>query len=190
MNPSSEKPENTSQNGDQVSEKTFPTTQTLCPLSEKPYQGLVKIMIIVVIVLTVVSIMLIVIIAVILVKCCVRPGRVLSAKKAQMRHDVADTVTLNDVTLTEANNLIHNIHITNHVEDADINLWSLVPRCDTDGQEKALIDASKNLVYADLAFNNKMSGRDQVPAVQQMKSLGISEDDISQLYAKPMKRNK
>ena len=189
---SSEKPLPTStKNGHPQSEKSLPTTaQTASPISVKPDQGLPKIEIIVGVILLVVTIMLIVIIVIVLVKCCVRPRRASSAKKAKKENSVADTVTGNDVTFTEPNGLIPNFQPTDHVEYADINPQSLVPRGDTGGQEKASVDASKGFVYADLAFNNTVSGRGKASAVQQMHSQGIIEDDISQLYAKPMKKNK
>ena len=177
-------------NGHRVSKTALPTTgQTEDPVIEKPYQGLPKI-VIVGIILAVITILSIVIISVVLVKCCVRPKKkVLSAKKAQNGHDVADTVTGNDVTLTGPNGLMSKAQTTEHVEYADINPHSLVQRSYTD-EEKASVGASKGLVYADLAFNNKLTVSGKVPAVQQMHSLQISEDDISQLYAKPIKKNK
>ena len=203
----SEKPSPTLSNGIQASEKyltssaqnrhqvpenpLLSTAQTADPKSEKPYQGLPKIGIIGGIILAVVSVILIAIIVVVLVKCCVRPRRrVSSAKKAPKGHDVADTVTTNNVTLTDANDLMSNTQTTGNVDYADINLHSLVPRNDTSSPKKAPVGTSKSLVYADLAFNNNLNDRDKVPAVQQMHSLGIIEDDISQLYAKPMKRKK
>ena len=178
------------QNGHQIPENPLPPTrQTGDPAPEKPHQGVPKIGIIVAIILAVVAIIVITIIVVII--CCVRQRRrKSSAKKTQKGHYAAVTVTGNDVTLTKSGGMMHNVQTTDHVEYADINPQSLVPKDDTSGQEKATVDASKGLVYADLAFNNNESGRGKKADVEKMQNPVMTEDDIAQLYAKPMKKSK
>ena len=184
----SETPAFSSTQNQQSKKPPSTTPQSGEPISYKPSQGPPMFMIIVGITVTVVVI-LIIIIAVVLVICCILPRR--RNQPAQKGKYVAVTVTGNDVTLTEPNGLIPNAQTTDQVEYADINPQSLVPKDDTGGHQKASGDASKALVYADLAFNNNnTTSGGKVDAVEQMHRAEMGEKDISQLYAKPVKKNK
>ena len=183
---STEKPSQTStQNKHQNSKKALSTTpQTGDPISEKPYLGRPKTGFIIAIVI--VAVTLTIIAAVLVIGCLIPKKKKSLAKKAQK----GVKVTGNDVILMQPNGLMPNVQTTDQVEYADINLQSLAPRDDSGDQGKASADASKGLVYADLAFSNNTTGGGKVDAVGQIHCPGMDEEDISQLYAKPMKKNK
>ena len=189
----SEKPAPTSTHNGHQESKTPESTilATGDQISRKPNPGLTKIGVIAGIAVASV-IICIIIIAVIIVKCCVLPIKEKSySETVQKGQHVTVTVTENDVTLTESNGLMSNAHRADHVEYADINLPSSVPKDDdTGGQVKASVDASKSLVYADLALTNNTSINVKVDAKEQMHSPEMTDDDIAQLYAKPMKKKK